>query len=435
MKKTILTIILQVLTLAGIQAQVITLDECVALARSNYPAIAKLQIIKMTEACDFANASKTWLPSVKLNIGAGWVNHNFDITDLYSNTSDEMTREYYRKMFQEDWQVLSPSHWVYSGSVEVSQNIYDGGKSSAMKNEASARARLQETEVGVSLEVIEDRVEELYFSILLLNERKKQMDLQMEVLQRNMKKMTDLQQSGNGSVLSVKIIQAEIITLNQQVHTLKGNLSAYQHSLSLFVGKDLTNAVLCLPPLPNGSIRDIYNSPAMKLLDNQTDLANANIDLLNASLKPKVLMVGNFSYGYPGYNIFRTVVSHTPLLDISLGVKVVWDLTPFYTKKNNIQKIRNEIRMIDIDRQSLLFNSQIDNAIINSQIAEIKNSLQQDEELLSLRSEIREIEESRLDNGMIDIDTFLTKVSEESDAAIAKSIHTIQLLLNYRKLK
>lgn len=435
MKKLILTVILQVVFAAVLQAAEITLDECVTLARSNYPAIRKLEIIRMTEECDFSNASKSWLPSVKLGIGAGWANQNSDINDLYSNTSDELTREYYRKMFQNDWGVLSPTHWGYNGGVEVSQNIYDGGMSSAMKNEARAKAKLQESEVSASLEAVERKVEELYFSILLLTERKKQMDLQMEVLERNRKKMSDLEQSGNGSVLSVKMIRAEIISLVQQENILKGNISAYKHSLSLFVGKDITSMELRYPELRDSDGKSIYDSPAMKLLDDHADLAKASMDMLNASLKPKVLMVGNLSYGYPGSNVFKSVVSHKPVLEFSLGVKMVWDFTPYYTKKNNIRKIQNEMRMLDIERESLLLNTSIENASLNSQIVEMKNTLKQDEELLALRMEIRQIEEARLENGLIDMDSFLDKVSEESKAALARSVHSIELLQYYRNLR
>lgn len=435
MKKLILATILQMVFVAVLQAAEITLDECVSLARANYPTIKKLEIIQMTENCDFSNAAKSWLPSVKLNIGAGWTNQNTDITDLYSNTKDGLKREYYRQMFEDDWNVLSPTPWRYSGGVEVSQNIYDGGMSSAMKSETSAKAKLQESEVGLSLEVVERKVEELYFSTLLLTERKKQMDLQMEIMKRNKKKMSDLEQSGNGSILSVKMIQAEIISLMQQENILKGNISAYKHSLSLFVGKDITSMELRYPEIQDTYSKSIYDSPAMRLLDDRTDLAKADIEMLNASLKPKVLMMGNLSYGYPGGNIFKSVVSHDPVFDISFGIKMVWDFTPYYTKKNNIRKIQNEIRLLDIERETLLLNTSIENASLNSQIAEMKNTLRQDEELLTLRKEIRQMEEARLEKGMIDMDSFLDKVSEESKVALAKNIHSIELLQYYRSLR
>lgn len=435
MKKLILAIILLVEFIPVSLSAEITLDECIGMARSNYPTIKKLDIIRVTENCDFSNASKSWLPSVKLGIMAGWTNNNSDINDLYSKTKDAAMKEYYRKMFKDDWNVLSSTPWGYNVGLEVSQNIYDGGMSSAMKTDAKAKAELQEIEVSSTLEKVERKVEELYFSILLLTERKKQMDLQMEVLERNKKKMSDLEQSGNGSVLSVKMVQAEIISLAQQENILKGNISAYRHSLSLFVGKDITSVELKRPELPDNNGKSIYDSPAMKLLDGRADLAKASMEKLEASLKPHVMMVGNLSYGYPGNNVFKSVVSHNPALDINFGVKMVWDITSHYTKKNDSRKIQNEMRLLDIERETLLLNTRIENASINSQINEVKATLKQDEELLVLRKEIREIEEARLENGIIDMDSFLNKVSEESKAALAKSIHSIELLQYYRNLR
>lgn len=435
MKKLILAVTLQVLFVAALHAAEITLDECVAFARSNYPTIKKLEIIRITENCDFTNASSSWLPSVRLGIWAGWTNRNPDINELYSNTKDAALKEYYRKMFEDDWNVLSPIPWEYNGILEISQNIYDGGLSSALKGEAKAKAELQELEVSSTLEVVEKKVEELYFSILLLTDRKKQMDVQMEVLERNKKKLSDLERSGNGSVLSIKMIQAEIISLNQQENILIGNLAAYKQSLSLFVGKDISNMELELPRIPNDDSKNIYDTPAMKMIDSRINMVRASMKTLDASLKPQIALVGEMAYGYPGRSIFKSVVSHNPELNLALGIKMSWNLTPFYTRKNDALKLQNQIRLLDIERESLLFNTRIDNSSLNMQIAEMKNTLRQDEELLALRKEIRQIEEARLENGIIDTSSFLDKVSEETKATLAKSIHSIELLQCYRNLK
>ena len=435
MKKLILAVTLQVLFVAALHAAEITLDECVAFARSNYPTIKKLEIIRITENCDFTNASSSWLPSVRLGIWAGWTNRNPDINELYSNTKDAALKEYYRKMFEDDWNVLSPIPWEYNGILEVSQNIYDGGMSSALKGEARAKAELQELEVSSTLEVVEKKVEELYFSILLLTDRKKQMDVQMEVLERNKKKLSDLERSGNGSVLSVKMIQAEIISLNQQENILIGNLAAYKQSLSLFVGKDISNMELELPRIPDVDSKSIYDTPAMKMIDSRINMAKASMKTLDASLKPQIALVGEMAYGYPGRSIFKSVVSHNPELNLALGIKMSWNLTPFYTRKNDALKLQNQIRLLNIERESLLLNTRIENTSLNMQIAEMKNTLRQDEELLALRKEIRQIEEARLENGIIDTSSFLDKVSEETKATLAKSIHSIELLQCYRNLK
>lgn len=435
MKKLILAVTLQVLFVAALHAAEITLDECVAFARSNYPTIKKLEIIRITENCDFTNASSSWLPSVRLGIWAGWTNRNPDINELYSNTKDAALKEYYRKMFEDDWNVLSPIPWEYNGILEISQNIYDGGMSSALKGEARAKAELQELEVSSTLEVVEKKVEELYFSILLLTDRKKQMDVQMEVLERNKKKLSDLERSGNGSVLSIKMIQAEIISLNQQENILIGNLAAYKQSLSLFVGKDISNMELELPRIPDVDSKSIYDTPAMKMIDSRINMAKASMKTLDATLKPQIALVGEMAYGYPGRSIFKSVVSHNPELNLALGIKMSWNLTPFYTRKNDALKLQNQIRLLNIERESLLLNTRIENTSLNMQIAEMKNTLRQDEELLALRKEIRQIEEARLENGIIDTSSFLDKVSEETKATLAKSIHSIELLQCYRNLK
>ena len=429
MKKIISAAILLLTFIPAMRAGTeITLDECVSLARANHPAIKKLELIRVTADCDFSNASRSWLPSVKLGVWASWISQNPDINDLYSKAGNDAIREYYRNLFQEELNVLPSVPWIYGGGVEVSQKIYDGGISSARKGEARAQAALRESEVSSSLEAVERKVEELYFSILLLTEREKQMSLQKEVLDRNRKKLSDMEQSGAASTLAVKMIQAELISLTQQENILKGNIAAYRQSLSLLIGKDVTSAPLHRMEIPDIPHRSIYDTSTMKMLDSRANLAKANMDVLNASLKPQVMLVGNATYGYPGSNVFKSVVNHNPTLDLTLGVKMAWDFSPFYTKKNNIQKIQNELRMLDFERESLLLNTRVENAALDSQIAQMNNTLKQDGELLQLRTEIREIEEARLAAGDIDPDAFLDKVSDESAAALSHSIHTIELL-------
>lgn len=428
MKKLIFTLLLLMAQICALCAQKITLDECLRLARSNYPEVRKLEIIRITESCDLSNASRAWLPSVTLGAFAGWGNQNADLNDIYANVTDEKTREFYKNFIQNQLQVLSPTPWRYGANLEVRQNIYDGGASSAAKSEARATAQVREAETLVSIDIVEKRVEELFFSILLLNDRHRQMESRMEVLQRNMRKMSDLESFGTGSTLSVKKIKAEIITLTQQLDVLKANSLSYRQALSLFIGRDASSIDLEIPQMPESAGRSVYENPAMKLIDSRIGLANAKLQMLDASLRPQLAFIGDLSYGYPGSNVFKSFVSHNPLFDSVLGIRLAWDITPFYTRRNNSVKIRNEIQFLGIERESLLFNIRVENSSLNSRIGQMEKALRQDDELIGLRTEIREIEEARLENGSTDADSFLDKVSEESEAVLARSIHSIELL-------
>lgn len=431
MKKSLSTIILMVTFTFSLGAEGISLDECLSLARSNYPEIKKFDIIRITEECDFSNASLTWMPSVKLGVWGSLSNQSNDLNDIYANAADPKLKEYCKDLIQNYMGVLSPIPWRYGAGLEISQNIYDGGASSASKNEAAAKAQMRNSEINCSLENVEKKVEELFFSILLLTERQKQMTSKKEVLERNRDKIMKMVQAGNSSTLSVKIIQAELVSLLQQMDVLEGNVSAYKQALTLFIGRNVFSLELEMPEMPDISGKSIYDTPAMRMLEDRIRFAQAKEKLLDASLRPRLALLGNLSYGYPGSNVFKSMTSHDPLFESILGVRFVWDITPFYTKRNNAVKIQNEVQMLNIERESLIFNTRIENTSLNSQIAQMKKTMEQDNELLELRTEIRQIEEARLENGDTDMDSFLNKVSEESIAALAKSIHSIELMQYY----
>lgn len=428
MRKLISVIIFSALFAVRLNAAGITLEECLSQARSNYPEIKKLDIIRITGKCNLSNASQTWLPSVTLGVSAGWELQPLDFNELASNITDARVRKYYREIVQDQMKIPSPTPWKYGAGLEIRQKIYDGGAGSAAKSEAKAMEALEEAEINCSLEEVEEKVEELFFSILLLTERRKQMDLRIEVLLRNKKKLSEMEAEGGGSALSVKIIQAEVIALTQQKNILEGNLEAYRQSLSMFVGRDVSSMELERPEIPDIYGRSIYDTPAMKKLDSHMKMAEARQEMLAASLRPKLAFMGDITYGYPGNNVFRSIISHSPVFDSVLGIRLVWDITPFYSRKNNSTKIQNQIRLLDIARESLLFNARIENASLASQMRRMEQTLDQDDELLRLRTEIREIEEVRLENGSTDTSSFLDKVSEESEAALARSIHSIEFL-------
>lgn len=431
MKKSVSAIIILVAFSFCSVAEEISLDECVSLARSNYPEIKKLNIVRITEKCDFSSASLSWLPSVRLGAWGSWTNQNIDMNDIFANVANQSRKEYFRGLVEDNLMLPSPTPWKYGVGVEINQNLYDGGVSSASKKEAAAMARLRESETNCTLETVEKKVEELFFSILLLTEREKQMNSRKEVLERNLDKITRMMQAGNSSTLSVKIIQAELVSLLQQMDILTDNISTYRQALSLFIGRDVFSLELAVPEVPDIYGKSIYDTPTMKLLDARINFAQAKEDMLNASLRPKLGLTGNMSYGYSGINFFKALTSHDPLFESVFGLRLVWDITPFYTRRNNVSKIHNEMQMLNIDKESLIFNARINNSSLNSQIERMMRTMEKDDKLLELRKEIRQIEEARLENGDTDMSSFLNKVSEEAGAALARSIHAIELIQYY----
>ena len=64
--KKLLYIVALLLLAMGAKGQVVTLDECQAMARDNYPAIARFSIIEQSKNYTLANANRAYLPQLAL---------------------------------------------------------------------------------------------------------------------------------------------------------------------------------------------------------------------------------------------------------------------------------------------------------------------------------------------------------------------------------
>ena len=68
MKKRLLLIVWALGVIAS--AHALTLEECLQLARENYPAIKQYDLILASKDYDLSNAGKAWLPKLSVEAGA-----------------------------------------------------------------------------------------------------------------------------------------------------------------------------------------------------------------------------------------------------------------------------------------------------------------------------------------------------------------------------
>ena len=87
----------------------------------------------------------------------------------------------------------------YKLSIDVQQPIYDGGAISGQRKIASQEGKVQEAENEVNLYQVRRRVNELYFSLLLLDEQIKLNDDVKALLQSSEQKLSAMVKGGTAA--------------------------------------------------------------------------------------------------------------------------------------------------------------------------------------------------------------------------------------------
>lgn len=278
------------------QAQTVTLDECQRLSQENYPLIKQLDLIGQTTDYSVSNISKGWLPQIS---AVAQATYQSDVMTLPSPLQTMLGQQGYDiKGLRKD---------QYRIGIDINQTVYDGGLINGQKNVARLEGDVQTAQTTTELYAIRERINDIYFGILLLDEKiQLNKDLQV-LLQSNLDKLNSMLSNGIAMQSDLNIVKAEKLKTEQQAIELSASRKSLLDMLSIFIGKKITKLAmpqdLIVPTAGN-------NRPELRLFDAQISLADAQEKLLNARLLPKLSVFAQGYYGYPGYDQFNAMFNH-----------------------------------------------------------------------------------------------------------------------------
>ena len=114
---------------------------------------------------------------------------------------------------------------------------------------------------------------------------------------------------------------------------------------------------------------------------------------------------------------------------------MAWNISAFYTQKNNLEKLNIAKQQIAVQRDVFLFNTQMQTTQDDGEIARLQKAVEDDGRIVELRRRVRVAAESQLENGVIDATDLLRKITDETNAILARSTHEIELLQATYRLK
>lgn len=389
-------------------SQSLTLELCYQMARDNYPLIKQRDLINASRDFTIANAKSGFLPQLSIN---GQATYQSDVTkvpiDLPNLTIKPLAKDQYK---------------IYG---ELTQTIYDGGqiKHTAGTQDVSAQVEAQRTEV--ELYKLRERVNQVYFGILLLDQQLIQNELLKADINTSLTKAKSNLEFGTAIRMNVQILEAEGLKVKQRDIEFKAMRRAYLDMLGILIHRELPDAQgLVTPVLADPSVAELKR-PELQLFHLQRELTNQQYALQYTKNMPRLGLFVQGGYGRPGLNALKNEFS-TYYIG---GLRLSWNLSGFYNSKRDKQLTEINTQAVDVQQELFNFNS---NLILRQQSAEVsklKDLLAVDEDLIALRSQIKETAQVQLNNGVMSANDFLRELNAEDQARQNKILHEVQRLL------
>lgn len=414
-RKLIFTVIAFTSFVLGVNSQTLTLQEAQEKASKNYPAVARYNVIEKTKNFDLSNANMAYLPQLSLGAQATWQS---EVTKL----AIEMP----------NLEIPVPDKDQYKVFADVNQVIWDGGKINSQKKIIEANAQVEKNKLDTEVYALKERVNNLYFGILLLNE---QLELQTALdneLQRNYDVVQSYIKNGVANEADLSAVKIEQLKSKQERVKKETSRKAYIQTLSVLIGEKLSFETKFQKPADLNQMESgLDNRPEMKLFEAQQKLIETQKSLLTSKNMPVIGAFAQAGYGKPALNMFDNKFKPYFLG----GVRLSWNIGNLYTLSNDKKKIDLKQEVLESQRKTFLFNLKNQLPQQQIEIERYKLTMKEDNEIIKLRKLIRESAQAKVQNGTMSVADMLREVTEEEAAKQAKALHEIQYLLSQYTLK
>lgn len=423
MHRTLFTLLAMLFLWVATGRAQLSLEQCHEMACRNYPLLARYDLVNQTKDYTVANLRKGYLPRLSLNASASYQSDVAAFPDVLTNL-----------LAQNGYHIDGMKNDRYKVELDIKQLIYDGGNIKARSRLAELDADVQTAGTDVDMYALRDRVNQLFFGVLLLDEQLRLNEELTSLLESNLQKMEAMRRGGVAMESDVAAVKAEMLNAQQQRTSLTSGRNSYARMLAIFIGQNESLPPLLKPSADEpGSLEN--RRPELQLFDARLRQAEASHQTLSAGLRPEVSLFMNGWYGYPGLDMFADMRTGKWSLNGIVGLQLTWNISSLYTFKNDKAKISLSQRLIENEREVFLFNNNLQTLQVHAAIGQYREMMQRDDEIVRLRTTIREAAEAKLAGGVIDSDLLLREITAEHRAAIDRAVHEVELLRNIYDLK
>jgi len=388
----------------------LTLEDCYRLGEANYPLTRQRALIQKTRDYTLANIAKGVYPQLAVN---GTATYQSDVTKIAIPPIAGININ-----------IPTVPKDQYKLYGEVSQTLTDFGINKQRRAVSQTDAELQEANLSTDLYALRDRINQLYFGALLINDQLEQNELAVKDIQVGIKKVDAAVKNGTDFNSSLNKLRAELLNTEQHSVELRASRSAYLDMLGLFINQPIDSSTVLVKPAEPALV-DSIRRPELAAYDLQVRSYTEQLELSRRNLFPSLSAFFQGGLGKPNpVNFLSTSLSGYYLT----GLRLTWTIGNSYTYKKEKLISRNNQEMVTNQRNTFLFNTRLTMSQENADVRKYRELIKSDEEIVRLRESVDQSSAAQLENGVISANDYLLDVNAAAQARQLRVVHAMQLL-------
>lgn len=385
----------------------LSLDSCYAQARKNFPAIRQFGLIERATAFSLENADKAYLPQINL---AGQATYQSDVTQVSVPFPGV--------------EIPVPPKDQYRAYGEISQPITTLFTTKDNRELIEAGAEIERQQVEVELFQLKERINNLFFGILLIDAQIKSANLVRKDIEAGLAKTQTAIDNGVALKSNASSLKAELLSLEQRVITLRANRRAFCEMLGHFLGREVSESVTLVEPVSIPLYATIQR-PELRLFDLRSTALHLQKKLIRNRNLPHLSLFFQGGVGRPALNMLSTELQGYYIT----GLRFNWNISGYYTRSREQKIIEVNQEKVKVQRDVFLFQTELG---VNQQRVEIQKMtdlMASDREIIALREEVIDATKNQLEFGTATSNDFLVAVNAKDQARQNLVLHEIQLLM------
>lgn len=406
-------------------AQNLTLEECQHLARENYPLISQQGLIDKTAGFTVSNARHNWLPQISLTAQATYQSDVITFPDELNSMLD-MLGIPFEGLHQDQ----------YKAAIQLEQVIWGGGAVKAQVEMARAEAEVSRQSWEVEMYALRERVNQLFFGTLLLQERIREAGILIEELLRNQKLVESYVANGIAGKNDLDQLKVEVLSARQQKSELESGKRAYGTMLGIMIDREITDQTQLIKPDVEIISREVGNNrPELRFFEARERMLNAQRRAVNSQIKPQIGAFFQGAIANPGLNLFEDMQKNQWSPYFIAGIRFQWNISGFYSRRNQLSQLELSRSFISMQRETFFYNINLKTTQLDMAVRSMLEVMKNDDEIIELRSTIKKRTQSGVENGTMSVNDLLRDINAEKLARQNKITHEIELLRNIYDLK